>query len=1096
MCRKKKGEWRFLPRLKWWVSTPDVFMKQSRDLTRQNTCANFSNIDVRNRNDVMVRALVQKDIVKWMIFGESIPDVEAELAFCFEARGFKFENEKQKQEVIPLMASRINKMVDYFRGPYTHDAGYPNTELLSPSDFADDAKVIDYFGEQLHVNFDFVRVCRDTNGEVRKVNIGKITTSRYPGANSDTHNLEVYALGQFGRNQYPMAEVSVDVCHLRGKRDGDDITYNCYNDPTVTSIHIDAHSDRLYETMHEVEEAQPHVCSGNDCAGCFKANICHFEEAPVASDVEKIVRPLGDIRLSAEQEQVINFGEGFAKVNAGAGAGKTLTVALRIKRLFEMGVDPHDVALLTFTRAGADEMIERVKVYCDNLNVDVDAITAATFNSFCEGIIAEHFEELGYTQEPKVISEELKCSIINDILNRRSKISNWNYSMFTDGKSKLPRVVTDTAAIKKANRIFSEIKFNNWTRDNHGIDDTPDNIMTIFSLYDEYNNELKKNNLMEFDDQIRAIFKLGEMDRDFFDKLLPADDPAVPNTDGQALLPDEVGQNAPRKGYKYIIVDEFQDTDFPQILLLQKLVATPSFKGIMVVGDDSQAIYGFRHTSPEYILNFNRYFGNEQNPVHEFHLLENHRSTKSIVDFANKVNDKAISKVDKELRATKGAGDPVVVKGFYSTEDEYKFIVDSIKADVEAGINPSSIAFLSRDNEEVERIASLLSQTPCELVRFDENGVPVRDENGEIVRYHSDSIPSVIVNNVPYQDNSRVKAICTFYQSWKYGTTQGFLDYANAKSHGSLKGVDDETLISIKDRMQMVVDGTPHDYEHFISFAERLDPHRKDDLYQAFLDKIKMAVNIDPSRNDLTALENFFRDFNRYGSQEKYRREGNYEGVCLTTAHSSKGLEWDKTYVTVTRFDTLKNHQNGTQSANYTREYIDKHHDEDIRLMFVAGSRARENLVITGNYLVASKDKYGARYIKNKMLQLCFEAANVPYTFSVYDQMEYERSQEAAVGEVDQIDRLIGELTTDDPVLEAVTRTTEAPTRGRRGGRRAQEVANTPTGVAGHVYVTFEDGHTVDVNDNIRIEEAISAAESESQDDRADEEGGNNHGNL
>lgn len=139
---------------------------------------------------------------------------------------------------------------------------------------------------------------------------------------------------------------------------------------------------------------------------------------------------------------------------------------------------------------------------------------------------------------------------------------------------------------------------------------TPVSLDLIFQMYHEYDNTLHTRNMLEYDDQLLQVNRLLELHPSLFEEI----------------------------GYKHVIVDEFQDTDLPQIHLLNKIIDTSSFKSFMAVGDDSQSIFAFRHTSPEYMINFGQYFTPN---FDDFNLVENHRSTKNIINLANTINNKA-----------------------------------------------------------------------------------------------------------------------------------------------------------------------------------------------------------------------------------------------------------------------------------------------------------------------------------------------------------------------------------------------------------------------------------------------------------------------
>ena len=154
----------------------------------------------------------------------------------------------------------------------------------------------------------------------------------------------------------------------------------------------------------------------------------------------------------------------------------------------------------------------------------------------------------------------------------------------------------------------------------------------LIRLYDQYQAVLKQKGLIEFDDQEILAFQILDM---------------FPNYLNEKFC------------FRHIIVDEFQDTSAGQIDFIKRLKEMDTFQSLMVVGDDSQAIFGFRDTSPEYIIHFENYIGDH---VDDIYLLENHRSTPEIIAFANALNDLNEDKVEKALVATRPHGAPVIVK--------------------------------------------------------------------------------------------------------------------------------------------------------------------------------------------------------------------------------------------------------------------------------------------------------------------------------------------------------------------------------------------------------------------------------------------------
>ena len=1025
--------------------------RKSSQLTAQNTCVNRKDIEIREQSDFMYRAAALKNVIKRVCFkGEEIPDIKGEIRSILASNGYMWENYEQMRSNLDEYALNISKLAQYFHGEYITEGDY-EIEIIPGDNYTEEERTIDYFGEPVVAVPDFIRIKRDSADHISEVYIGKIKTSNFSASSkSRDKSLEVYALGELGRKLFPHTEVCVDVLHLGTKSDSkhtEESHYNDFEHSQKNTYKIDVHTDAAFTALYEKEQSERKPCSGSDCAGCFLNNICHYEDPPIASDIEREDRVVGEIRLSDEQEQIVNFKEGIARVNAGAGSGKTFVVAHRIKKLVEDGVDPRSIALLTFTRAGAEEMERRTEKFARAAGLSVQGMTSATFNSFCMDIITRYYEELGYSAAPLLLSTEDKYSILNDLLARFPKIENTSvkYGLFTEdvNRNKSNFGGAGNTALDWIKKLFEDIKKNNYTLSNcpYSTEDfylnkrthtlfSSEDLTTIFSIYDAFNKTLFERNMIEYDDQIRFVFKLGEEHPEVFSELVtasPEDRGFVENVEDLPATDESLG------GYQYIIVDEFQDTDLPQINLMKKLIDTPDFKGLMVVGDDSQSIYGFRYTSPEYMINFKNYFGDEQHPVHDFALTICRRCTPEIIKVANYVNRQAISRVDKDMKAIKPSGAPVEVKGFYSQEQEYEYIANCIKDDwektklaieaLDRGETPEeppkTIAFLGREKTDIQLMASYLTKL---------------------------GVPSVICNPIPYISNSRVAALCSFYSSWKSGTTQGFLDYQNVLLGGALKDATAEELVAVKDRMQEYFSGVERSYNNFMNAAEALDPQRKDDCFQAFLEKIENSVNSDPDRNARKALDRFFKVFKMYGLDECYRREGNYEGVCLTTAHSSKGLEWDYVYGSVTKYDSVDNHI----GENYTSKYLSKDHDEDLRLAFVLTTRAREKLCITAEYLcIGGKKKTAVDRLnrpKNNMLKLFFKAANLPYTFSMHDLLDFQQEQERLISEEarsDELTALLDNISTVQDISAAMRDNDPTVTRSStRGRRRTAREAN------------------------------------------------------
>ena len=861
-------------------------MRTSGQLRKTDQCEHNPKANISRNIPVVNLAVAQKRVIKRLLLGEPIDDIKGELAAYLDSKGHSFGTISEREAWLTLAEKRILRFVNYEM----------NTEGREIKTFPEDYNngegiVVDYFGEDIIAKPDYI--ITDDN----YLYVCKIKTGRFSGG-SELNTPEAYCLGLCGEeiNKIDNTDKKVIIQYLyladatavseraslvKSPNGGYMIPYDSadkrYN--KIAEKEFNRAVKLEFKAQKEEEDKEPAGCSPEECAGCSMNNICHYVEPPIPAPVTEAVLPVSEVRLSNDQRNVINYDRGISRVNAGPGSGKTLVVSLRVAELVKKGNDPEKICLLTFTNAGAGEMTARSVAYSAAAGVPVDPekFTSTTFNAFCQEIINANYDVLGYERKPRVIPDETKRSIINRILDQFPHISFWSYT----NPSKIFNKSTSKVAYIRAMSEFEMIKREGYTRDDYpeawNRSYTPDDLDNLFMMYDEFNKVLKEKNLIEFDDHIKLVQKLYEINPHLFEEL----------------------------GYEHIIVDEFQDTDLPQIELLQKMIDTPQFKSLMCVGDDSQSIFAFRHTSPEYMVNFDAYFGR----FDDFSLVENHRSNRATIEYANKVNSLAEVKVDKDLIPTKPQGNIPKVQGFYTKKQEYEWIAKQVKTRWDNG--ERDIAVIMSNRFELTDVADALTKL---------------------------GVPSTIKSPVLVTQNSRVCALTTFYDAYFGRSTQGFLDYRNILEGGALKGKSGSELEAVMTEFEESVRGVEKSRENFLAFAKALDENEIDECFQDFLEKIEEC-------RDLDEICEFMEDFKVYGKDSTFKREGRYEGVNLTTIHSSKGLEWNCTFLCVDKLDEEKYHERGN------RYKVNGEYDEQIRKWFVGATRAREELIITGDYI-------------------------------------------------------------------------------------------------------------------------------------------------
>lgn len=690
----------------------------------------------------------------------------------------------------------------------------------------------------------------------------------------------------------------------------------------------DTPNDEMFRDQLETYTEGSDMCGEDNCRYCKMYTQCFWQKLPEKYEEKTLSGKQGKIVPSDAQQRVIDFREGYCKVNAGAGTGKTECMTERGARMFEAGTDPHKMLFITFTEAGATEMKERLakKASARGLNIGTDDIQAMTFNSFDFQIVKENYAELGFTAMPNVIDRVRNYVTITRLLEEK-EIPGLDYLNYT----------MDHGALACVSKVIEVIKAENLDPDDpasvnnlqHAIIDSgyissldTNQLRDILALCKRYNEELKKDNLVQFADQEPLANKFLDAHPDYLEE---------------------------RYGFEHIVVDEFQDSNDGQLDKIKRLCACPSFKSLMVVGDDAQSIYSFRNTSPDNIIHFFTKMGVSGT---ELFLTENRRSCEEVVELSNAVNDLNTEKVDKTMVSTRGNGGSTRVKGFFKKQDEYAWIADQIGELIDSGVQPEEIAFIAFTKNEISEMSAALSKN---------------------------RIPWVMKNPLRLMENSRVKAALSLAMAfYEPDATKCYFDYLVAQHDGDLiADMDDdavtEAVEQLKDSFESMED-LPFDVQRVI-FHQMLDDIKGDDeIYAHFLDLVY-------ANEDLQSELEYIRDFKRYGEKEEKRMEQKYEGVTLVTAHSSKGLEWKYVFNSVSKYDSEYLHKNSRNSK--------KRLEETRRLLFVSMTRAKDSLTVTGQYIAYGTKETG--YEQNQFLREVYQILG-----ETYDPVDHEAEKRKA----------------------------------------------------------------------------------------------------
>lgn len=331
--------------------------------------------------------------------------------------------------------------------------------------------------------------------------------------------------------------------------------------------------------------------------------------------------------LNPKQKEAVLHTDGPLLILAGAGSGKTRVLTHRIAYLIdECGVNPWNIMAITFTNKAAGEMRERVD---DLVGFGAESIWVSTFHSSCVRILRRHIESLGYTTSFSIYDSDDQKTLMRQVF----KAMNVDTKQFKERSvlaaisSAKDKLITPEEFLLNAGADFREKKTG--------------------EIYKEYQKQLRKNNALDFDDLIVKTVELFQNNPQVLDYY--------------------------QERFKYIMVDEYQDTNMAQFKLVSLLAS--KYRNLCVVGDDDQSIYRFRGADIQNILSFEHTFPGTK----VIKLEQNYRSTQNILDAANGVIRHNFGRKDKTLWTANGEGDKILFKQFDTARDEADFVARQIR---------------------------------------------------------------------------------------------------------------------------------------------------------------------------------------------------------------------------------------------------------------------------------------------------------------------------------------------------------------------------------------------------------------------------------
>lgn len=623
-------------------------------------------------------------------------------------------------------------------------------------------------------------------------------------------------------------------------------------------------------------------------------------------------------QLNDSQRQAAACTEGPVMIIAGAGSGKTKTLTHRIAYLIDQGVDPFNILALTFTNKAAAEMKERIIKLVGN---EARNIWMGTFHSVFACILRAEAEKLGYIRTFTIYDNDDSKSAIKQIVK----------GLNLDPKTYSPGFVLGRISMAKSNLLGPEDyaanpEIQQTDKDSHKP--------MIAEIYKIYNQRLRNSMSMDFDD---LLFNMNILLRDFPDVLLKY-------------------QNR----FKYIMVDEYQDTNYSQYLIIKKLAAR--FQNIAVVGDDAQSIYAFRGANIQNIFNFRR----DYPTLHLFKLEQNYRSTKVIVNAANSVIAKNVEQIEKEIWTDNAQGNRIRLLRAVDERDEGKQVAESIHdAHLSLDLPFKDFAILYRTNSQSRAIEEALRRAEIPYRIYQGLSFYGRKEIKDVLAYMR-----LVVNN--YDDESLLRIIN--YPARGIGqTTLDKIRVAAADNDVAIwtvlenlpsfgLGLNSGTMQKIADFIMMIrrfsavlPSINAYDLAKQIVYGSGIitllrndddpdNPNRIENIeellngVQEFCEKDdQFAPDATPDTPTIRTLDQFLQQVLLLTSEDK-GDDKDADKVSMMTIHAAKGLEFPHVYVVGMEENLFPS----IMSISSRQEL-----EEERRLFYVAVTRAEKQLTLS-----------------------------------------------------------------------------------------------------------------------------------------------------
>lgn len=598
--------------------------------------------------------------------------------------------------------------------------------------------------------------------------------------------------------------------------------------------------------------------------------------------------------LNDKQKEAVNITEGPLLVIAGAGSGKTKVLTTKVAHLvLDCNVSPENILAITFTNKAAREMKDRIISMVGSIAYQIQI---STFHSFGLSILKNHYDKVGLEKNFTILDSDDCNTLIKNILKDMNVDENYKG---------IRNIISNNK-----NSLISPVEYERFVNTDY------DKI--VLEVYERYQNRLKRNNSVDFDDLLYLPIVLFKNNKDVLEEY----------------------QNK----YKYVLIDEYQDTNEAQYKLTKMICS--KYKNICAVGDDSQSIYSWRGSNYRNILNFEKDYPN----CKTVYLEQNYRSTKTIINASNDVIKNNKNRKDKNLWTDNEEGALIEYNTLANEKDEAYYVVSEINKLIDEGIDYKDIAILYRTNAQSQTMEKelVLNNIPYKIVgsQYFYNRKEIKDLMAylKLIYNKDDDVSLLRIINVPRRKIGKV-TIENLINKANDLNTSIFDAISSSKELEFKELINDfrakKDSMSLVDFVSYVLDksGLLHELESekTIESETRIEN----------LNEFKTVAYQFEEMYGIISLEDFLSEISLVSDITEYKSNDN--AVTLMTIHLAKGLEFGNVFI-IGLEESIFPHFN---SFNSEEEL-----EEERRLCYVALTRAKNRLYLLN---ASSRAIYGNR---------------------------------------------------------------------------------------------------------------------------------------